>query len=422
MILFERNKPKSLIIWSTIFLFTQILGYIAFGIYVLLHNKKKLSLLVKEKEDYIYTTLVSNKLNVKNVNVSDDSLEFNQMVYSAKSTLNNSYEFFNNYEKFKENLIKELKTATDYIFIELNKFDSLDFEAIKSVLINKAKDGLTVRISMESGLNRKLKKELRDAGVKVYKFSKIKLMDKCYSNIRNIISIDGEIVYVGNFLSKKQIKIKNEISNLFIKFKGEVVEGLDLLVRTDLAFSSNKYIEYSDKEKEKVEAEALIQCVNNSVNNNLELMLIKAICEAKKSILLQLDSFIPSDNVLSLLKYAITSNKDVKLIVSIKGNSYNNYASRAFSKDLALAGANVYLYDGYINYNSITIDNEYVLCGSYSLNKNILVNSLQNVIIIKDEKAVNYFNKLFDASINNSYRINDAKLMLKKEKIFKNLS
>ena len=41
-------------------------------------------------------------------------------------------------------------------------------------------------------------------------------------------------------------------------------------------------------------------------------------------------------------------------------------------------------------------------------------------VIIKDNKSVKYFNDTFNAGIENSYRISNAKFMLLREKFFKN--
>ena len=108
-------------------------------------------------------------------------------------------------------------------------------------------------------------------------------------------------------------------------------------------------------------------------------------------------------------------------MVPLKNNRYGKYfASRAYAKQLALFGANVYLYDGYINFNAITIDDEYVICGSYVIDREHLNTSLQSMLFIKDNKAVKNFNSIFKKGIENSYRINDAKVLLLREKFFKN--
>ena len=43
-----------------------------------------------------------------------------------------------------------------------------------------------------------------------------------------------------------------------------------------------------------------------------------------------------------------------------------------------------------------------------------------HILFIKDNKAVKNFNEMFNDGINNSYRINNARFMLLREKFFKN--
>lgn len=124
---------------------------------------------------------------------------------------------------------------------------------------------------------------------------------------------------------------------------------------------------------------------------------------------------------MSLLRFAINSNIEVKLMVPLKNDLQGKYfASRAYAKELALFGANVYLFDGYINFNAITIDDVYVVFGSFIVDREHLNTSPQSILFIKDAKAVKNFNEMFNNGIENSYRISNAKFMLLREKFFKN--
>lgn len=424
MILFERKKPRIVIIWIAIFLLTQIFGYIAYLIVRCIMVKKKNSLLIKEQEDEIYSKLVSKNIKDFKIESVDHLFSFNEMLYSATTTNNNDIEIFNSFTKFKDNLIKEIKASTSYIFLELSNCDFNDFKDINPLLINKAKEDVAIRLTLDCHIPRKFKKELKSAGVKIYKFNKINSVYNIYSNQRNIISIDNNVIYLGKFLNKKYKNVKNPIEyvNSYLKIKGDAVQKIDLTLRQDLAFSSGKYIEYTTPASNKVENNLTIQYIPNTINLDLELLLIKAICTAQKSIQLQVNNFIPTDSIISLLKYATNSNLQVRLMIPIKDyNQSRKFASRAFAKELALLGANVYLYDGYINHNAIVLDNEYIVLGSYSLNRNFVNSSLQSVLLIKDEKVISHYNKAFDDAVKNSYRVNNAKYMLIREKLFKNI-
>ena len=422
MVVFERNKPRKIILWSVVFLFTQPIGYAVYLISRIIVNKKKNSLKTKLIEDEIYSNLSSNALIDNEIELKGELFEFNKLAFNAVSTENNSYEFFNSYEDFKKDLISKIKTAKRTILLELMQVNKTDFATIADVLKEQAKKEVVIKLIYEKRLNYKLIKELKNAGIKVYRFSHYNTIDCLYSNFRNVISIDNDVVYIGNLnLTKKQQTNLYDICDCLLKIKGDVVQDINLDLHKDIIFASGKYIEYKQLPNE-IKNNSVIQYISNQYEKDLELLIIKAISSAKKSIQLQIEKFIPSESIISLLNFAINSNIEVRLMVPLRAKEKSKfYATRAYAKELALLGANVYLYDGYIRFNSIVVDNDYVLYGNYTLDREYISTALQNIIIIKEAKAVNHFNKLFDASINNSYRINNANFMLLREKLFKNI-
>lgn len=422
MIIFERDKPKNIIIWSILFLFTQLVGYIAYLLSRKIYYDKKRTLVVKQTEDHVYLNLVNHKLSKNNLDINDELFSHNALAFDSVVTKNNNFEIFNSYDKFKDNLKKELKSANNYIILELNKINSLDFEPILETLRDRAEYGVLVKFVYQHRLPMKLKKRLKQSGVRLHRFSKKNDLCKVYDNIRNVIVVDGRVAYLGSLnVTKGQLNPQSDVANAIMKIKGDAVQNINLALHQDTIFASGKYIEYNEYKKEEITNDSILQYVANKYESNIELLIIKAICMAKKSIQMELSSFIPTESIMSLLHFAINSNIDVRLMVPLKTDIGSRfYASRAYAKELALLGANVYLYDGYIRFNAITIDAEYVLYGSFSLDRAHLSTNLQNVCVIRDEKVTHHFNKLFDEGINNSYRINDAKFMLLREKFFKN--
>lgn len=421
MVLFERDKPKLILLWSVIFLLTQLVGYIVYLLIRKVYFEKKKCLETKKKEDEVYLNLISNKIKNNKINCANEVLNFSSLAFASNTTQNNAYEFFNKYEKAKSELIKDLKSAQKYILLELTKINAKDFEEIKEVLMEKAKAGVVVKLIHDRYISKKVKKSLKLAGAKVYRFSKLNVCNSAYENLRNIISIDGKFMWLGDFyINKKQLSGEFDIANAIIRIQGDVVQEIDLNLHQDVVFASGKFLNFTMHEH-LLKNENVVQYVANQVDTEIELLIIKAICTAKKSIQLQLNKFIPTESIMSLLKFAINSNIDVRLMIPLKSNRHGKYyASRAYAKELALAGANVYLYDGYIRFNAITIDSEYVLSGSFTLDREYIGSSLQNVILFNDRKATEHFNKMFNDGINNSYRINNAKYMLIQEKFFRN--
>ncbi len=422
MIILERDKPKNIIIWSVIFLFSQIVGYVVYLVIHYAFYKKRNSFVTKQKEDEIYEKLIKNNLYENRTECNNEVFEFNNLAFNTITTANNYYELFKDLSLVKESLILDITNAKNYILLELTKVNKKDFEGIKNVLIEKAKENLVIKLVHDRQISQRLIKELKQSGIKVYRYSKHNTVGKVYANRRNAITIDGEIIYIANFnLSNKQLKSNKESAFAFMKLKGDIVQDIDVQIHKDTIFASGKFLPYDVHDKPQYKNNTYIQYIANQADTDLELAIIKAICMAKKSIQLELAEFIPTESIMSLLRFAINSNIQVRLMVPLKNDRQGNYfASRAYAKELALFGANVYLFDGYINFNAITIDDEYVIYGSFVVDRQHLNTSSQAMLLIKDASIVKSFNDMFDLAIENSYRINDAKYMLLREKFFKN--
>lgn len=421
MIIFEKGKPRAIILWLSLFVFTSLFGGVFYLISKIVYYKKSEALKIKINEDEIYQTLISNQLLKSSKQEEDDYFLYNQLGYNSNTYINNDCEFFHTYAKFQSNLLKEIDNSKEYIIFELTQLSAYDFEWLKQPLLNKLNDGVVVKIIYDKSVNRKVKKELVKAGAKIYRFSDLRTLDQKFINRRNVIVIDGDVAYLGKIGTKScQLKEKSIVSNMFVKFKGEIVQSIDLSAHKDVVFASGKYMEYN-KPEFNAKNQIKMQYIANNINQDFELMLIKAICMAKKSIQIQVEEFIPTESIMSMLKFALNSKIEVKLMIPLKSeHSMRYYASRAYAKELALYGANCYLYDGFIKFNSMVIDSTYGLYGSFSLNRGLINESLQDVIIINDEKSVSHLSKTFDAGVENSYRINNAKFLLLREKFFKN--
>lgn len=344
------------------------------------------------------------------------------MAYNAKLTVNNAYRIFDKYCELKSDLLNEIDEAKDYIIFEVTKVNKYDFSDILQALIERARGGVKIKFIYDSLISNKILKKLRDNNIKVHRFSKHNTIGKVYANKRNLISIDGKLCYICNLdVKNNQLADKYDIADTFIKFSGDIVQEMNISAHQDAIFAGNKFIEFKNPETEKIYNNTKMMYVANEYSKDIELLIIDAICLAKESIQLQLEEFIPTESILSLLRFAINSNIDVRLMVPLKTNRHSKYfASRAYAKQLALIGAKVYLYDGFIRFNAITIDSKYSLFGSFILDREHLSTGVQNIVIIEDKLAVDHFISKFDEDINNSYRISNAKYMLLREKFFKN--
>ena len=101
MIIFERDKPRNIIIWSMLFLFTQIIGFSLYIANRFVFDAKKKELIKKQHEDGVYINLINSKINNIHLNIEDELFNFNEKAYNAKLTQKNNYQIFNKYQDFK---------------------------------------------------------------------------------------------------------------------------------------------------------------------------------------------------------------------------------------------------------------------------------------------------------------------------------
>ena len=72
MIIFERDKPRAIILWLTLFIFTSLIGGVIYLCSKIIYYKKRNSLSVKVKEDQVFENLVSKQLLKTDENLTDD--------------------------------------------------------------------------------------------------------------------------------------------------------------------------------------------------------------------------------------------------------------------------------------------------------------------------------------------------------------
>ena len=87
-------------------------------------------------------------------------------------------------------MLKDLKNAANYIFLEMSRVTEKDFDEIKSILIDKASKDVKIKFIYDSPLKLKIKKELKKAGIRIKRFSKYNAIGGNYSNLRNETNID----------------------------------------------------------------------------------------------------------------------------------------------------------------------------------------------------------------------------------------
>ena len=416
LICFEKDCKK-IIFWTLIIVLTSIVGFLVYFVCFCDKPKLKKTIKIKFEQDEIYKNLVQYSYN--DIISNNETLNFDKRHYNAEIFNNSDIQVLDNEEAFVSLVANDIERAQKYIIIDTKKFlNGINNYNIISLLKEKQKKGVSIKCvyGKRSFADRKIIKELREGGVIVCRFNKYDTFNKYYKNSKNILSIDGKISYIYDI---ENIKYKDKpisCSNLYYKLQGQVVKSIDLDAHLDVSFATQKYFELTN-DNYSAKGNIQMQYVSSVVDKDFEGLLLKAINDAKKQIIIHINKFVPTPALKQALSMAIMSGVDVKLMLS-KGCTMNYYASRAYLKEMAMVGATAYIYDGVISSNFVIID-DLTFIGNFSLVNLEIRNNLQNVLIINDSKFSHKTQLYFNELVNNSYRICKPKNVLFKEKIFK---
>lgn len=417
VIMFETSSKK-IIFWGLMIAVASVFAYLP---YILFFSDKwyiKKDLATKEHEDKIYKDLVEHKVDDKTSKC--DLMNFAKASYNTNFYKNTSLEILSNLEEFNNSVLLELDKAEDFVIIDTQIFlNNLNKDVITQTLIDKANMGVRIKViyTKKSFKDRQFIKELRNNHVRVCKISKHNNMNTYYHNNKNIISVDGKVCYLYSTTKEKR-KVGITYFDLFYKYNGELVKTIDLEAHQDTTYATNKFFDLSEYSVSNIQS-GEYQYLTSSVNNNFLDLILKAIISAKKSIVLHFDKFIPHESVLEAIKLAMKSGVDVQIMISKVNRQFGYYTSRSYVKELASAGASCYFYDGHINSNYAIFDGETVVAGTFSMINQNLMFDVQDATIIADKTVVDRFVCLFDESIKNSYKLNNSKRVLFRERFFR---
>ena len=420
IILFENNSKK-IIFWGLIISLTSIFGYFIYFVFYCDKGYVKKYLYIKAKEDEIYRNLAEFK--VENKPAECELMNFANRVYNVNFYKNTHLEIIKNNDEFNNNLLEDIDKAEHFIIIDTRCFlNSINKDLIINSLIEKQKYGVAVKViySKKTMKDNSIIKQFKLNNIRCCKFNNSIDRNRFYRNNKNMISIDGKVAYLfsdNDKFSNKKIEV--EYFNLYYKLTGDVIKAIDLEAHLDVSFATKKYYPLIEYPKNSIQDNVEYQYIASSIDNSLLDLILKAIIQAKKSIIIHVDKFIPNESILEAIRLAIKSDISVKIMISNVNYQYGYYTTRSYVKELAREGVVCYFYDGHINTNYVLVDDNLVMTGTISFINQNLICDLQDVLIINDEKLSKEFNEMFNDSVKNSYKLCNPKRILFREKFFR---
>ncbi|WP_181305295.1 cardiolipin synthase [Rufibacter sp. XAAS-G3-1] len=418
-IIHDTNSSSKTIAYLLLVIFLPVLGiffYFSFGIN---YHKRQLYSKKLTEDDALRQELETRIISKTELNLQTNQEAIQDAEGLVTLLLKDSWSpltggnqvklLFNGEEKFPE-LLQALQAATHHIHLEYYIYENDTIgNRIKEVLIQKAREGVQVRMIYDDfgsrSIRKKVVQELRAAGVEAYPFHKIKLIYFAnrlnYRNHRKIIVVDGACGFVGGInISDRYINTPGGENERYwrdthLRIDGPGTFYLQYLFFCDWNFCSKQQLApepvYFSTHRHPGNVSVQIAASGpDSPTATIMLSLFKAINLAKKEILITTPYFIPGESLLDALKAAALSGVSVKVLTPhVSDSRLVNAAAWSYYEDLMKAGVEIYLYQkGFVHAKTLVVDSYLAIVGTANMDaRSFDLNFEVNALVYNHEIA-----------------------------------
>ena len=392
IIINNKSNPSYKIAWIVPVMIFPIFG----GLFYLLYGGNKLS--TREKLKMVIQNIeMTNSLKQDDEiikKIGDKSIYAkNQSEYIlnyAKCPVYNNTEttYFKIGEEKFEALLRELKKAVKFIFLEYFIIqEGKMFNSILEILEEKAKQGVDVRLIYDDvgcivTLPHNYKNTLEAKGIKCRVFNPIKPFFTRRLNNRDhrkIVVIDGDVGFTGG------INLADEYINEYekhgywkdagIMLKGDAVWNLTVMFLSMWDYIDNKeedYIKFKPSKNKYYNSKGYVQPFDDSplINEPIgETVYLNLINKAKDYIYINTPYLIIDNEMATALKIAAKSGVDIKIVTPyIPDKKFVHAVTKSYYESFIKDGIEIYEFTpGFMHAKTFVVDDEYGVVGSINL-------------------------------------------------------
>lgn len=396
IIFLERRDVRSTWAWLIVLLFIPVVGFIVYLVFGRNLNGQKIFTWDEQlhKRFQKAIALQKEKFTQSEFWFQDPILEENKQLIlmhlnndQAILTQDNHVKIFTDGKEKFDALLKDLAEAQHHIHLiyYIIRQDEIG-KKIMALLIQKAQEGVRVRVIYDALGSRRLSKKwiqkIRLAGGEVEAFFPARLplfnLRLNFRNHRKLVVIDGKIGYIGGF------NIGNEYLGLSTRFgywrdthlriTGTAVHQIQNRFILDWSQASQQDLSFQDGyyPTPEQQGDLGIQIVSSGPDSEWEQIkngYIKMILTAKKYVYIQTPYFIPDDSLLDALRMAALSGIDVRIMIPNKpDHPFVYWATYSYIGELLKAGGKVYIYqNGFLHAKTIVVDDQIASVGTANI-------------------------------------------------------
>jgi len=324
-------------------------------------------------------------------------------------------EFYRDGYEFFPSLLHYIAQARHHIHIDMYivQDDALGL-LLGDALIAKAQEGVEVRLVYDDvgswKTSERYFERLRMAGIEVSAFMPVRFpifaRKVNYRNHRKIIVIDGQTAFIGgmNFATRYVKGRTQPWRDTMMRVSGPAAYSLQRAFFIDWYFVDRTLIThkryYPSFHLKGPQPPILTQTVMHSPNAQqpmIQMGLMRIIMSARTYVYIQSPYFLPTEPVLTALKYAAGGGVDVRLMVPLHSDApFTDWSSRAYLRQAAEAGVQVELYrSGFLHSKLLVADDEVCTVGSTNMDFRSLENNFEANTFIYNKVVARRLRNLF---------------------------
>lgn len=432
LIFLEQRNPAKTLSWLLVFIAFPILGFV---MYILLGQNLHKRLRAKRKR------LKGFETQRRSAAIQRDLLTwieqgFDEDPFAARLRrlllknsdsllyLKNRTETFVDGTEAFEAILKAIEAATNHIHLSYFIIrDDVSGNRLKKALIQKAKEGVMVRLIYDSvgswRLGRRYLDDLKQAGVQTVSFFPVVFpflrRTLNYRNHRKILVVDGRVGFIGGQnIGDEYLGLSKRFGywrDSHLRIEGEAVFGLQTVFLMDWEASTG--IDVVSKEHyahSEVEETGPIQIVASGPDSEWE-ALLQAYCamimNAKDRVFIATPYLVPDAGLLLALKTAVLSGVDIRILIPEKPDHFFSYwATQSNLQDLLKAGVTIYRYQkGFMHSKVILADGECATVGSANFDMRSMEINFEINAFLYDKDTIQRLESQFLSDLNHSKRI-----------------
>ncbi|MDO4710816.1 MAG: cardiolipin synthase [Peptostreptococcaceae bacterium] len=329
-------------------------------------------------------------------------------------------------EEVFEEMVKQLKTAKHFIFMEYFIIESgIMLDTIQKILEDKVREGVEVRFMYDGMVSlaqmpNSYVDELNKLGIHAKQFSPIKpILSTSYNNRdhRKILVIDGRVAFTGG------INIADEYINKRKRFghwkdngimiRGDAVKSFTLMFLQMWNVDENvpeDYERYLRVPHGNDDCDGYVMPYGDSPLDNERIgenIYLDIIANAKKYVHIMTPYLILDDGMVSALAFAAKSGVDVKIIMPHIPDKWYAYAlARTYYEDLIRSGVKIYEYTpGFVHSKVFVSDGAKATVGTVNLDYRSLYLHFENGVYLFGGDAVREVEHDFSETLKRSHLI-----------------